>query len=1378
MSKNSKRSYADLNDSSRKVRKERSSTDYKELPLDQQIYKKPGTYIGSVHPALRKEYIYDKKTEKFKKVDIDLCEGIIRLIFEIFGNCADNIYASRVLGVDPGTIEVTMDEKRITIRSGGEPIFFHVKQELSTPKKCVTIIDRIFGILLTSSNYDDDVVRMGGGTNGFGAKLANIFSKWFQVKIGDPIRGFEHTSTWINNMSEQTVSESTPAFVYDKNTPCTIITQKEERDPKNKKKIRQKEETVTMPGTWVKGDGKKYKGDPYVEVSLDLDFARFGLKEFTKDHFKLFQRMLIDTGLASHVKTVFNGKKFDIRSIEDYAKLIFTEDQIKTCVKHYEWDTPDNTPPSVFEGLSKEKMEKMIAKCPTIDCVPKIEIWLFDTPNRNTKDDNGVLAFVNGLITAEGGVHVDAALDVFFHKIVDTFNNGGGFEKNKRKPRKPVKKVTKDGDKKVKEKQVKLTIRDIRPHVSVIMVCRFPDTDYKSQSKTILTRPTPSFHINDEILKPLQNWELITILKNIIDAKNMKLTDVPYQKGRAILKKVSHANDAGGPNSKHCVMYLGEGDSAVKYANIRIMASKHGRDRGGFFPCKGKGLNSTNHSQTKVWENEEFKTIKAAIGLELDDKGKGLDYTIQKNRDRLKYGLIIINADADDDGIHIIGLLLLFFYNNFPTLFTIGMIGFLRTPTIKLFKGKKIIHRFQPYEYEKYKEENPDCKLTVEYYKGLGSSEKSDIIDDLTTAPTIFFLIDDLAPQNLDMVFNNKKADERKQWIQDMREETKINNFIDISLMDFMIGKKIAKSKEMLEGADTKDLFLGRNVTDFLMKDMVSYTVSSLIRAIPSYKDGLKKVQRQLLYYMLGEWGYGHSKKKHEIVSSIAGTAKATLYYHHGQVSMEQTLVKMAQVYTGSNNLNICFPKGQFGNRTNFEPSQSRYIYSKLSDWVQYAVSKEMVDLVKRNYEEGKPVEPIFIPFDLPMHVINGVLGMGTGHSTFMPSHHPMKVIKYIKNKLKDKPNTKKLIPYYDGFRGAVKIVDVKDKRSRIKKIKAPVKPKKDKSSKKDKDEKEDEEEDDEGEEEIDEVSDDDDSDAENEEDIEGEEEEDDEKKNKYNILKQKVRGLSVRTEGIVIVNKVNKGLYDLTITELPIGKEIIAYKDSLDEMRLSGQLKDYKENHPDEHTPLFHLFGFNPVKPETKEEKAEKKKNPPKEGEEKKVIPPAEWKEENVNGNLLKCLKLTRTYTLCNMNVIDDKGFPMYCKTIEDVIDLYYDNMIKMYKKLIVERIKCADEELVKLKYLKKLIKLINDGSIIVVHTSKKAIMEKLAEYEIPEEIMKPLKIYDISEEDIPIINKKIEDQKGLLEDLKTITPETLWYDRLIILEKYLEKHGCIKRE
>ena len=117
-------------------------------------------------------------------------------------------------------------------------------------------------------------------------------------------------------------------------------------------------------------------------------------------------------------------------------------------------------------------------------------------------------------------------------------------------------------------------------------------------------------------------------------------------------------------------------------------------------------------------------------------------------------------------------------------------------------------------------------------------------------------------------------------------------------------------------------------VSEFITKELVLFSVADNVRSIPSVLDGLKPAQRKVLYACFKRNLKGDIK-----VAQLAGYVSEHAAYHHGEASLTSTMVGMAQNFTGSNNLNLLVPSGQFGTRANGgkDAASARYIFTRLS---------------------------------------------------------------------------------------------------------------------------------------------------------------------------------------------------------------------------------------------------------------------------------------------------------------------------------------------------------------------------------------------------------------------------------------------------------------
>lgn len=1276
--------------SGKTIRTERKAADYStEHTTHSHILARPDTYVGSTVKNKREEHVFDFNTNEIKLEEVDIPEAVIRIFLEILGNAADNADASRRMGVDAGEFKMWMDDTRITIRNYGEPIPIEPKQEKSTQDKCFTIVDQIFGVFLTGSNYDEKIFRLGGGCNGIGAKATNVFSKEFIVKVGDPKRGQEHTSIWRNNMKEHVSSISTPGFTYT-NDECEV---------KYKKGF--EEITEIVKGTWISKANSRnsYKGEAYVEISwvLDFEYFKYEEKKYPDVAKYLFCRHLIDFSLTSKVKVNFNDKLFDLRSISQFASIFFKKEELDTALLHYEWGKFVETKigedvflyleqipmPTSLSKLSTAKREAKIIECTTIDHIPIIELLILDTP------DNGkCYSYVNGLLTKDGGVHVDAAMDIILHEIVDYFNS---------------KEDKKESDKKDKTlKKIKLTIADVRPHISLILSARLPDPRYTSQSKTKLSFPTPVYKFDEKFWKSMKTgegkWELFDRLQAALDAKKYKelMKGETRNKGKVFVGKGENAYFASDPNKAlDCILLLPEGGSGEQYVSELRSQTDGGNDYMGYLPLQGKPKNVTDVNIEDLQKNKELENIKKMTGLI-----EFTDYTIQENLKTLKYGFILGAFDSDTDASHIGGLMINYFHRRFPSILINGMFGYLQTPVIKIWKGGKIIERF--YTENDFEER---CKHTdfkgceIKYYKGLGSSEQADIIDDLNGGSfKIVFVYDDTSKNYIDIAFNRKFILQRKEWIDRLKHMTGSIEIEGVSLQE-LCAPFFIKNCTMNTTAIKK-----RTITNFLNTDLISYIINVFKRAIPSSKDGLKQSQRQALYYFLNHWNYGNSSKKNEKLVSIIGDVMKESKYHHGDLSMAGTIIKMAQNFVGSNNMNYFVQGGQFGSRKKLgkDCAQPRYLTSALEWWIKHAYKKELIELIKRRIVDEDEVEPPWLPCVIPMHLINGGNGVATGHNTKIPNHNPKAVVNWLLNKCRGQ-EVEKILPWYLDFDGKLKFKENKINPNIV---------------------------------------------------IENTEEDMDIAEEALPVS----RDNSFVTEGLFeIVKTDKKGNLFIRVTELPIGLSTLDFTTNLEKLRKEKLVDDYRAA-DNKNTNKIDITVEKFVIPDTLE-------------------------RANYDEYIINKLLLRTHFSVNNMKLIDDNGFPISFPSTTNILEHYYECMIDVYGKLIQKRIEKMNNEIIQLTHLLNLTIKINNRTIIIIDEkgarNKKEIRSQVEKEGIPVELINKIKINECTDEDIEELKLDIIEVKEELENVKKQTPQELWIiDLETFLNAYVKHEKSIKKK
>jgi DNA topoisomerase-2 len=426
-----------------------------------------------------------------------------------------------------------------------------------------------------------------------------------------------------------------------------------------------------------------------------------------------------------------------------------------------------------------------------------------------------------------------------------------------------------------------------------------------------------------------------------------------------------------------------EGDSAKALAVSGL--SVVGRDRYGVFPLRGKLLNVRDATHDQIMNNAEITNVKAILGLK-----HGATYDSAKS---LRYGHIMIMTDQDHDGSHIKGLLINFLHCHFPSLLRIP--GFLLefiTPIIKATKGKKSQVFYTLPEYDNFKEEMDGSTRgwSIKYYKGLGTStakEAKEYFSALEHHRKTFAWTGDNDGNLIDMAFGKNRVGDRKSWLLNYEPGT----FLD------MTGDEV-------------------RYDEFVNKELILFSRADLLRSIPSMVDGFKPSQRKVMYSCFKR------KLKSDIkVAQLSGYVSEHSAYHHGEASLASTIVGLAQDYVGSNNVNILVPSGQFGTRLagGKDHASPRYIFTRLAP-ICRAIFPESDDaMLDYMNEDGQVIEPEhYLPI-LPLILVNGADGIGTGWSTSIPNYNPRDIVANIRHILDDE-DVERMHPWYRGFNGDI----------------------------------------------------------------------------------------------------------------------------------------------------------------------------------------------------------------------------------------------------------------------------------------------------------------------------------------------------------------------
>jgi len=542
------------------------------------------------------------------------------------------------------------------------------------------------------------------------------------------------------------------------------------------------------------------------------------------------------------------------------------------------------------------------------------------------------------------------------------------------------------------KKKVKVKPALVRDSLAVFIHCSVENPSFSSQTKEVLTSKV-SCKLNEAFLKKvvtkLSIVEKVLDAQDAKDAKDMKKTDGKKQSKLSGLPKLDDAVYAGTAKSHECVLILTEGDSAKAMAISGL--SQEQRKYYGVFPLKGKLLNVKDISAKKVEATEEIANLKKIIGLE-----SGKKYADIRS---LRYGKILIMTDQDYDGSHIRGLLINMFHELWHELIKVpGFITYMATPIVKANKGKLHKSFYTQYEYEEWRKTDASKGWKVKYYKGLGTSTRDEAKEYFKSLNIVNYSYSgDSSDASIDLAFNKAKADNRKDWLKTYDRSEIVNAKPGDNLM----------------------------YEEFVNRDLIHFSNYNLERSIPNVMDGLKTSQRKILYS-----AFKRNLKSEIRVAQFAGYVSEHSGYHHGEASLNDAIVGMAQDFVGSNNMAWLVPQGQFGTRLQGgkDSASPRYIHTYLQPYVSQLVPSDDFDVLKYRDDDGTLVEPEWYAPVLPMLLVNGSRGIGTGYSTFIPSFNPEDLKSAIVQWLeKGTGLDREFAPWTRGFKGKITKIDNHD---------------------------------------------------------------------------------------------------------------------------------------------------------------------------------------------------------------------------------------------------------------------------------------------------------------------------------------------------------------
>ena len=601
---------------------------------------------------------------------------------------------------------------------------------------------------------------------------------------------------------------------------------------------------------------------------------------------------------------------------------------------------------------------------PTVSCKPndRWEIGACMSPNFQFQQ----VSFTNGICTQRGGKHVDYIVKQITKRMAEYIN---------------------------KKKKADVKEGFIKDNLMVFVNATIVNPAFDSQTKDTLTTLSKNFgsecQVPDAFIEKLAESGIMDralALSEFRDNQVLKKTDGVKKQRILNIPKLIDAHYAGTKKGDQCTLILTEGDSAKAMAVAGISVIPNGHDLYGVYPLRGKLLNVNDKEDLVIAKNKEICDIKNILALKEDKEYKDVH--------ELRYGRIMLMTDSDVDGSHIKGLVINFLSKWNSLMKLTGFVTSLLTPIVKVWKkgaknGK--LNGTSFYTLSAYNDwiaaHNGGKGYEIKYYKGLGSSTPQEGKEYFKEFKIVTYHWDEEATSTVNMAFSKDMADNRKTWLADYNQDS----ILDINQSSV-------------------------SISDFINKDLIHFSNYDNHRSIPSVFDGLKPSLRKIMYC-----AFKRNLKSEIKVAQLAGYVSEHGAYHHGEASLNGAIVNLAQNYVGTNNINLLMPEGQFGSRLEGgkDSAAPRYIFTLLSKITSILFNKDDIPLLKRNTDDGELIEPIFYMPVVPIILVNGTVGIGTGWSTNIPQFNPLDIVNNIRNLMKGE-SLVNMNPWYRGFTGSI----------------------------------------------------------------------------------------------------------------------------------------------------------------------------------------------------------------------------------------------------------------------------------------------------------------------------------------------------------------------
>jgi DNA topoisomerase-2 len=645
---------------------------------------------------------------------------------------------------------------------------------------------------------------------------------------------------------------------------------------------------------------EKYQLKGHTQIKFLPTYSEFKLtaKKFYPTFYKLIESRSWQAAAYVSAKVSFNGKLIEIGSFSDVCQMFCEYDIFAT------------------------KMTTKTNKYPWEIC-----IGLTDGKERH-------ISFVNGLIVGKGGTHIQYIQKHLVDNLRDRI------------------------EKEIKKSGVKFNKNILLNNIFIFMKGSIANPELGGQTKDTVNNPIEQF---DGYEIPPAHWSKIwDLIQPAIIASFLKkqLGDLKTRANRGKIDVPKYKEAAYCRNAKRChecCLIITEGDSATGTANtglLSVASDKFNYNYYGVYGIQGVMVNALKEStemnkgkktieldkikrvpNKKLLDNERIASLIKVLGL---DFNKTYAFTDEGEKEwkSLRYGSIAGLTDADLDGFNIFGLLCTFFMTYWPNLIKRNFIRRINTPIVRAYptNRKNPVKEFYTEQeakkwIEEIGEEHAKKTYTFKYYKGLGSHveakrEVSRMFEDIDDK-TCIYTLDENAIRSMYVAYGDDTKP-RKIELATTVTRKPVNGLLIPLSQHYQIDTKL-------------------------------YQRDNIIRKLLNAIDGFVTSRRKVFYTARK---VGHKEIK---VAGLASEVVSKANYHHGEASLEETIVRMAQAYPDARNLPLLLPLGNFGSRGNGykDYAASRYIFTTINHRLADKLfRKEDEFVLEYEVEDGTRFEP------------------------------------------------------------------------------------------------------------------------------------------------------------------------------------------------------------------------------------------------------------------------------------------------------------------------------------------------------------------------------------------------------------------------------------